>query len=88
MKTQTQAAGAVIDYSIDLVDNVPEGAAIASVAWTADDGLVVVENGLVGTIATVRVSGGESWHGYRVTLTATYDDGQIDPQSFTVRIEP
>lgn len=87
MKDQTQSPGAVIDYSIDLADNIPAGAAISSIAWTADPGITIADQGLLGTIATVRVSGGERARGYRITLTPTYDDGQIDPQTFVVRIE-
>lgn len=87
MRTETQAPGAVIDYSIDLADNVPDGATIASVEWSADDGINIVDGGLIGTTATVRVSGGELSRGYRITLTPAYDDGQVDPQSFVVRIE-
>lgn len=75
-------------YSINYADDLIDSDGIASVDVTVDpSGLTIVSSLVVGTRVKVLLSGGTNGMKYKVTATATTDDGRILQDEFIIKIK-
>ena len=75
-------------YSIEYAEDLIDADSIESVVVTvAPLGLVIVSSLVVGTRVKVLVSGGTDGAKYKVTATATTDDGRILQDEFFIKIK-
>lgn len=75
-------------YSIDYADDLIDADAIASAnVVVAPSGLTVVSSLVVGTRVKVFLEGGAVGIKYKVTVTATTDDGRVLQDEFIVTIK-
>lgn len=65
------------NYTAEWEDAIPTGGAMSSVVHTVPTGLVKVSEGVDGTTATVRISGGSHGRTYQVMAAATMSTGEI-----------
>lgn len=83
----TKAPQAVLQFEIDWQNVKPVGQAIASSDWTLSTGLTQVSKSISGDITAIILSGGEAGSVYTAVNTITYNDGQIDQRTLTIRVE-
>ena len=75
-------------YSIDFSDDLEQTDGIASATTAVDPaGLTLVSSLLVGNRVKVTVLGGTVATKYKLTVTATTDDGRILQDEFVVKIK-
>lgn len=75
-------------YSIDYADDLVDQDAIASVEVTVTPiGLTIASSLVVGTRVKVLLSGGTDGVKYKITATATTDDGRILQDEFILKIK-
>lgn len=77
----------VLDYDIDFERWLTDGDALSSaVAVVDDDGLTIDDVTVIGTVVKVWVSGGEDGATYKITATATTNDGRVKEEDFRIRV--
>ena len=75
-------------YSIDYADDLIDADAIASAVVTVTpEGLTLMSSLVVGTRVKVFLEGGMAGVKYKVTATATTDDGRVLQDEFIVSIK-
>lgn len=75
-------------YSIEYADDLVDADAIASAVVTVEPvGLTIVSSLVAGTRVKVLVSDGANGTRYKVTVTATTDDGRILQDEFVISIK-
>lgn len=77
---------AVLDYSIDWSEWLVDGDALSDSDWSAEDGITIDNDTLVGNITTVWLSGGSVNKSYRVVCHITTTGGREDDRSIFVKM--
>ena len=84
---------AVLFYTFDWVDWLPDGDELSSVDYTITarandpDPLVKVSQGIQGTTTYIELSEGQLDKIYTVTAKITTDDGLVDRRNFRVKVK-
>jgi len=87
MSSYVKDPDAVLDYSVNWVDWLPEGDAIATSTWTAETGITIDSDSNTSTAATVWLSGGTEGVRYSVTNHIVTDDGREDDRTLEIIIK-
>ena len=82
---------AVLDYQVDWAAAISGGQVVVTSSWAVSPvesgGLVVLESGLDGAMARVRLGGGVVGHVYEVRNRAGFSDLSVDERSLVLRVE-
>lgn len=70
-------------YQFDMSNQIETGETLASAAGTADSGITVVSNAVVGEVVNVKLSGGVAGRRYKVTVAITKGGSSTDVLNFT-----
>jgi hypothetical protein len=75
-------------FTFDWTDAVPAGVSISSVSHIVPTPCVLVDQQFAvgGDVSTVKVSGGLHGGLYVIQATATLSNGEVVPDSFTLRV--
>lgn len=77
----------VLDYDVDFEKWMPDGDALSLASAVADDaGITIDDVEVIGTVVRVWVSGGSDGVTYKITVTATTNDGRVKEEDFKLRI--
>lgn len=77
----------VLDYDVEYGDWLPDGDALSSaIASTDSIDLTIDSVQVIGTLVKVWISGGLDGAQYKVTVTATTNDGRVKEADFTIRV--
>lgn len=76
----------VEDYSIDWRKWLGDES-LSSAQWIAPPGIDIVDSSTTGSVATVRLSGGQAGQIYIVTCRATSSSGRVNDQSIRIICE-
>jgi hypothetical protein len=83
-------ADATLDYRVDWSAATVGGLTIVASSWAAGPagagGLVIVDSGLDGAVAWVRLGGGTPGDVCLVRNRAAFSDGSADERSLTIRV--
>lgn len=82
--TATKDPDATLDYAIDWSEWIASGDSLASAVWTvsgADSAVVLSNDAVVGSVATVWVAGGTAGRSYTLNCRVTTNAGGIDDRS-------
>lgn len=87
--TVTKDKDAQLDYSFDWSDWLAEGDAIAGSTWTSDPGITIINQSVVGSVATVWLNGGtpNNWYVITNTVISTSFPPRMDQRVLKVFIE-
>lgn len=78
--------GEIVDITFDWSPELAAGQTIFSAAWTVGAGLTGSNEGLIGALATKRVSGGVAGTDYRLTCTITKNNGEVIPRTVVISV--
>ena len=77
----------VLDYDVEYGDWLPDGDALSQATALADStDLSINSVQVIGTMVKVWISGGIDGAQYKVTVTATTNDGRVKEADFTIRV--
>ena len=77
----------VLDYDVEYGDWLPDGDALSQATALADStDLSINSVQVIGTMVKVWISGGIDGAQYKVTVTATTNDGRVKEANFTIRV--
>lgn len=80
---------AILDYSVDWSEWLPEGDTLSDSDWEADDGITIEASPAptnVDGVTTVWLSGGTVGQSYGVTNHIVTSAGREDDRSITIRV--
>lgn len=78
--------GEAVDVTFDWSPELTVGQTISLASWTATAGLTLGGNGVVGALATQRISGGTAGTDYRLTCTITKNNGEVIPRTVVISV--
>lgn len=83
-----QDKDAFLDYSIDWADwlALSPGDSINTSTWSTDAALTLNSPGVVGTVASVWVQGGQPWTWYAITNSVVSNQGRRDQRTIRIQI--
>jgi len=77
---------AVLDYTLDWTNWMPDGDTITSVAVTADSGITINSTSNTNYIVTAYISGGTAGTIYNVEYRITTTNGLRDSRNFRIKV--
>lgn len=86
MSSYVKDPAAVLDYSINWTDWLPDGDTITTSTWTADAGITMDSDSNTTTAATVWVSGGTVGESYNLVNHIVTADGREDDRTIIIRV--
>lgn len=78
--------GETVDVTFDWSPELTAGQTISSAAWAGTAGLTLGGSGVVGALATQRISGGVAGQDYRLTCTITKNNGEVVPRTVVISV--
>lgn len=77
----------VLDYDVEYGDWLPDGDALSQAEAVTDSTDLTIDSiQVIGTLVKVWISGGIDGAQYKVTVTATTNDGRVKEADFTIRV--